>query len=194
MENVLFFLLLFLVCFLISIFFNCKYAYSLLRRERENTDIRQKLDAAAYTGSLAVKLVWLQEWIQKAEKVQFPFCEIVGENDAVREALTLKLLPTTKNYFISHLLRIFHEVLHMWMHMVDDSALVFGILYPWLVMGSTILPTICAIPLTFAKQITAHHAGQKESKHNHMITNSRQSMKSCYQVIRTFRCPKKAGN
>lgn len=72
----------------------------------------------------------------------------------------------------------------MWMHMVDESAQVFGILYPWLVMGSTILPTICAIPLTFAKQITPHDAGQKEAKHNHMITNSWQSMKSHYQVIK----------
>lgn len=68
--------------------------------------------------------------------------------------------------------------------MVDESAQVFGILYPWLVMGSTILPTICAIPLTFAKQITPHDAGQKEAKHNHMITNSWQSMKSRYQVIK----------
>lgn len=119
----------------------------------------------------------------EGRNVHFSSAKLLGKM-IVREALTLKLLPTTKNYFISHLLRIFHEVLQMWMLMVDDSAQVFGILYPWLVMGSTILPTICAIPLTYAKQITAYDAGQKEAKHNHMITNSWQSMKSRYQVIK----------
>lgn len=146
MEYLLFFFFVVFSLLLISSFFNCKYAYSLLHREKENTDLRRKLDAAAYTGSLAVKGVRLREWIQKAEMFNFSSVKLLVKM-IVREALTFKLLPTTKNYFISHLLRIFHEVLHMWMHMVDD-------------------------------------AGQKEAKHNYMITNSWQSMKSCYQVIK----------